>query len=121
VATWTGWLGPFTGDGVVAINGGVGVTPNALDASVSAILNPQVRKIGTVRPYRLLYAGSFGFSFSENDHTATPRDFVVYEHPLSFEFMDLSINDFSDTGNNATHIWYRLRNGVESYFGCWYL
>lgn len=118
---FTGWLGPFTGEGKVSINGGADVVPVGLDFSVDSISTPYIRVIGSVVPRRLQYAGSFGFSYPESDHNGTTRDFMVYERVIDMEYIDLTIPDFIVTGGNtAKDLWYRFRPGLSAYIGCWY-
>jgi hypothetical protein len=118
---FTGWLGPFTGEGKVSINGGADVVPIGLDFSVDSISTPYIRVIGSVIPRRLQYAGSFGFSYPESDHNGTTRDFMVYERVIDMEYIDLTIPDFIVTGGNAAKdLWYRFRPGLSAYIGCWY-
>jgi hypothetical protein len=118
---FTGWQGPLSGEGSFQLNGGAGVTPTAIDCSVDTITSPKVRVVGVTIPRRLLYAGSFGFSFVEDDAASISREFVVYSRQLDWEYMDLSIQDFLTNGNQATNLWYRLRDGVTFFLAGWYV
>lgn len=77
--------------------------------------------MGVTQPRRIQYAGSFGFSYNENDANGNPQDFVCYEHIINWEYMDLTIDDFLGNGNTADSIWYRLRPGVSMYIAAWYV
>lgn len=117
---FTGWQGPFTGDGSFQLAGGAGVVPNAIDCALDAITNPQIRKLGTGDNPRLLYAGSFGFSYVEDDPLSVSHEFIVYQIPISFAFMDYTMAEFNITSNQATNLFYRLRPGASFYLAAWY-
>lgn len=119
MASFTGWLGPVSGHGVLALSGGAAVTPLSVAASVDAITTPRVRFLGTVVPRRLQFAGSFGFSYNEPDALSVNRDFVVWERVLNWEYMDIPLLEFIGNGNQATHLWYRLTPGVSFSFAAW--